>query len=67
MHLSKNKNRLISDLSILKTNLSIINSTMKNLAKYTKDSNLKNNQIFKRINKNNEEILDLSQFMEGCE
>ena len=67
INLPKNKNKLISDLSSLETNLSIIDSAVKKLAKFIIDNNLKNDQIFKNIDINEEEILDYDQFCEGCE
>jgi len=67
INLPKNKNKLISDLSSLETNLSIIDSAVKKLAKYIIDNNSKNDQIFRNIDVNNEEILDYDQFCEGCE
>ena len=67
INLPKNKNELISDLSSLESNLSIIDSAVKKLGKYIIDNNLKNDQIFKKIDVNEEEILDYDQFCEGCE
>ena len=65
--LPKNKNKLKSDLSSLESNLSMIDSAIKKLAKYIVDRNIKNDQIFKDIDTNNEEILEYCQFYEGCE
>ena len=65
-NLPKNKNNLISDLSSLQSNLSIIDSAVKKLAKYIVDNNLKNDQVFKKMDQHEEEILDYQQFFEGC-
>ena len=66
-NLPKNKNELISDLSSLESSLSIIDSAMKKFAKFIIDKNIKNDQIFKSIDENEEEILDYDQFCTGCE
>ena len=67
INLPKSKNKLKSDLSSLESNYSIGDSALKKLAKYIIDKNMKNDQLFKTIDENNEEVLDFHQFCEGCE
>ena len=67
INLPKSKNKLKSDLSSLESNYSIGDSALKKLAKYIIDKNMKNDQIFKSIDENNEEVLDFDQFCEGCQ
>ena len=67
IHLPRNKNKLKSDLSLLESNLSIIDAAIKKLAKFIVDRNIKNDQIFKDIDIDNEDILEYNQFFDGCE
>ena len=67
INLPKNKNKLISDLSLLQTNLTILDCAVKKLAKFIIDKKYKNDEFFKKIDENEEEILEYDQFIEGCQ
>ena len=65
-NLPKTKNLLQSDLASLQSSLSIIDSAIKKLAKFIEDNNMKSEDVFKKIDENDEEILDYDQFCNGC-
>ena len=67
INLPKKKNKLISDLSLLQTNLTNLDSAVKKFAKFIIDKNFKNDELFKKMDVKEEEILDYEQFCEGCE
>jgi hypothetical protein len=65
VHLPKNKNSLRTDLSLLNTHLTIIDSAVKKLAKFILDKNFQNDYIYKSCLTTNEELLDYDQYVEG--
>ena len=65
IHLPKNKNNLKSDLSLLNTHLTIIDSAVKKLAKFILDKKISNDYIYKSCSENNEDLLDYDQYIEG--
>ena len=65
IHLPKNKNSLRTDLSLLNTHLTILDSAVKKLAKYILDKNIQNEDIYKSCLTSNEELLDYDQYVEG--
>ena len=66
MNLPKNKNDLKSDLSLLNSHLTIIDSAIKKLVKFIVDKKMNNDAIFKLIAEKNEELIDYEQYIEGC-
>ena len=65
IHLPKNKNELKSDLSLLNSHLSIIDSAVKKLAKFIVDNKITNDYVYKSCAENNEELLDYEQYITG--
>ena len=67
MNLPKNKNILQSDLSLLETNLTLMDSAVKKIGLYVDENKLKIEDVFKKIDEKDEEVLDKNQFFSGCE
>ena len=65
INLPKNKNNLKTDLSLLNSHLTILDSAIKKLAKFILEKKIPNDYIYKSSIDNNEELLEYDQYIAG--